>query len=252
MENKHDLIFNDVVATCRAKHMRDVMTFKKNWNNEVIAQFYATLYVEEHGDTSKLHWMTEGQWFEVSYAQFARLLGFGRNDVNRIKIHMALKLDARKIKFMYPRSKQGNFGETTDMLTFYAYINRLFRRTLTPREGDATKIPAYNKNILAAMAPNTNGLEFSVFDFIWEEIKAISKNPLKSCGYAPYIMHMIERVTDRTFGYDKKHQPLRIKDDLRAPVEDRRTATPRGSSPLELLEGEGSEETSPHLLFGRC
>jgi hypothetical protein len=110
--------------------------------------------------------MTEGQWFEVSYAQFARLLGFGRNDANRIKIHLALKLDARKIKFIYPRSKQGNFDETTDMLPFYAYINLHFRRTLTLREGDGIKILAYNKNILAAMAPNSNGFKFSVSDFI--------------------------------------------------------------------------------------
>jgi hypothetical protein len=44
------------------------MAFRKNWNNEVIAQFVATLFVEEHGDSRKLHWMTEGQWFEVSYA----------------------------------------------------------------------------------------------------------------------------------------------------------------------------------------
>jgi hypothetical protein len=36
---------------------------------------------------------------------------------------MTLKLDARKIKFMYSRSKQGNFDDTTDMLPFYAYIN---------------------------------------------------------------------------------------------------------------------------------
>jgi hypothetical protein len=136
--------------------------------------------------------MSGSQWYEVSYAQFARFLGFGRNDANRINIHMALNLDARKIKFMYPRSKQGNFRETTNMLPFYAYINQLFRSTLTPREGDGTKIMAYNKNILAAMAPNTNGLMFSVFDFIWEEIKAISENPLKRCWYAPYIMHMIE------------------------------------------------------------
>jgi hypothetical protein len=42
------------------------------------------------------------------------------------------------------------------------------------------------------MAPNVNGFEFSVFDFIWEEIKDISENSLKSCGYAPYLMHMIE------------------------------------------------------------
>jgi hypothetical protein len=49
--------------------------------------------------------MTERQWYEVSYAQFARLLGFGRKDASWAKIHMALKLDARKNKFMYPRSK---------------------------------------------------------------------------------------------------------------------------------------------------
>jgi hypothetical protein len=67
---------------------------------------------------------------------------------------------------MCPRSKQGNFGETTGMLPFYAYLNRLFRRIVTHREGDGTKILAYNKSILAAMAPNANGFEFSVFDFI--------------------------------------------------------------------------------------
>jgi hypothetical protein len=55
MENKHNLIFDIVVATCRAKHLRDVMAFRKNWKNKVIAQFFATLFIEEHGDTSKLH-----------------------------------------------------------------------------------------------------------------------------------------------------------------------------------------------------
>jgi hypothetical protein len=64
---------------------------------------------------------------------------------------------------MYPRNKQGNFCETTDMLPFYAYLNRLFMRTVTPREGDGTKILAYNENILAVMAPNANGFEFSIF-----------------------------------------------------------------------------------------
>jgi hypothetical protein len=66
------------------------------------------------------------------------------------------------------------------MLSFYVYLNQLFRRIVTPKEGDETKILAYNKNILPAMAPNANEFEFSVFNFIWEEIKAISENPLKS------------------------------------------------------------------------
>jgi hypothetical protein len=58
MEAKHDAIFDEVVAACRAKHLRDAKSFQKNWNNEIIAKFYATLYVEEQGDTRKFHWMT--------------------------------------------------------------------------------------------------------------------------------------------------------------------------------------------------
>jgi hypothetical protein len=105
MESKHDPIFDRVIAACTARHLRDILAFKKDWNNEVMAQFYATVDFEEYGDTRKLHWMTKGQWSEVSYAQFARLLGFGRKDASRIGIHMTPKLDARKIKFMYLRSK---------------------------------------------------------------------------------------------------------------------------------------------------
>jgi hypothetical protein len=59
----------------------------------------------------------------VFYAQFARLFGFGWKDASHPRIHLALKLKARKIKFIYPSSKQGNFGETMNMLPFYAYLN---------------------------------------------------------------------------------------------------------------------------------
>jgi hypothetical protein len=165
---------------------------------------------------------------------------------------LALKLDARKIKFMHSRSKQGNFGETTCMLPFYVYINRLFRRVLTPRGGYGIKILAYNKNIIATIAPNANGFEFSVFDFIWEKIKAISENPLNSCGYAPYIIHMIDRVSGHTFGHDKEHNPLRIKNDLKASVEDRRLATGQPGSPPHRLLGVGSRGRSPLHRLGRC
>jgi hypothetical protein len=76
---------------------------------------------------------------------------------------------------MYPSSKQGNFGEPTNIFFFYAYLNRLFRRTMTHREGDETKILIYNKNILAVMTPNINKFEFPVFDF--EKNEAIGAAP---------------------------------------------------------------------------
>jgi precorrin isomerase len=43
MESKHDPIFDRVIAACMAKHLRDILAFKNDWNSEVIAQFYATI-----------------------------------------------------------------------------------------------------------------------------------------------------------------------------------------------------------------
>jgi hypothetical protein len=130
---------------------------------------------------------------------------------------------------------------------------------MTPREGDSSNIPSYNRNLLVAMAPHPHVFDFFVFAFIWGVIKAISESSLKSCGYAPYIMHMIERVIGRTFGYNKEHHPLRIKNDLRAPVEERRAAAPR-SSPPTTARGRGQPRDKPSspiqkifsLLFGMC
>jgi hypothetical protein len=102
------------------------MSFQKNWNNEIIDQFYAALYVEERGDTRKFHWMTEGRRYEITFEQFARLFGFRRNDANHIKIHFASRLDGSRMLFMYPGSKRGSTRTTSDLIPFYAYLNRLF------------------------------------------------------------------------------------------------------------------------------
>jgi hypothetical protein len=72
-------------------------------------------------------------------------------------------------------------------------------------------------------------------------------------------MHMIERVTAQTFFYEKEHHPLRIKIDLRAPVEESRAAAPH-SSPPRAARGRGrlrDKHPSPiwktfSLLFGMC
>jgi hypothetical protein len=59
--------------------------------------------------------------------------------------------------------------------------------------------------------------EFSVVDYIWEEIHSISGSPKKSCGYAPYLMHVIESITNYTFFYDHEHKPFHLKNDVVGP-----------------------------------
>ena len=154
--------------------------------------------------------MTEGIRHSVSYPQFRWLFGCGSGDLNRPKIHNEIALPPKDTKFMYPPRDEGLFGTVTGMYTYTydSYLNRMFRRTLTPKDGDSMNITFYTKNLHAQMA--SNALSFSVFNFIWEEIKSISQSPLRNCDYASFLLYMIENVTQTQSVKDIKHKPLRI------------------------------------------
>jgi hypothetical protein len=48
-----------------------------------------------------------------------------------------------------------------------------------------------------------------VFEYIIDEIWNIATNPLRSCGFAPYIQCMIEVLAHEKFYKDVAHEPLR-------------------------------------------
>jgi hypothetical protein len=49
------------------------MEQKYDWNDEVILQFYSTMYLDEK--SIKLFWMTEGEIYSVSVVRFAAIIG---------------------------------------------------------------------------------------------------------------------------------------------------------------------------------
>jgi hypothetical protein len=67
----------------------------------------------------------------------------------------------------------------------------MMKRTLALRICYSEAIPAYERNLLdALMKP----MRFDVFEYTTDEIWNIATNPLRSCGFAPYIQFMIESV----------------------------------------------------------
>jgi hypothetical protein len=84
-DEEHEEVFDvEEINPTSYIHMRTLVfrlplnpDWRGNWNNEIIAQLFATLYVEERGDTRKFHLMTEGRRYEITFEQFARLFGFG-------------------------------------------------------------------------------------------------------------------------------------------------------------------------------
>jgi hypothetical protein len=72
MANKRHTIFNEIKATCDELEMTKMMSFKYDWNKEIICQFYDTLYFD--ADAQKLVWMSVGQKYDITIRGFACLL----------------------------------------------------------------------------------------------------------------------------------------------------------------------------------
>lgn len=72
-----------------------------------------------------------------------------------------------------------------ELYTYYAILNRLFRKTLTPRDGNSSDVTAFHKNLMVAMKPGEP--PFDVGDFLWQEIKNSFENAQRLCSYSPTL-----------------------------------------------------------------
>jgi hypothetical protein len=70
MERADDHLFNEIISACEDKKNKALMGFKKNWNKELIAQFYATMYFGSIEGDRAMFWMTEGKYYKVKFNQF--------------------------------------------------------------------------------------------------------------------------------------------------------------------------------------
>jgi hypothetical protein len=61
MATRRHSIFIQIKATCDELEITRMMSFKYDWNKEIICQFYATLYCDT--DAQKLMWMTDGHQY---------------------------------------------------------------------------------------------------------------------------------------------------------------------------------------------
>jgi hypothetical protein len=174
MEELHDPIIDEVIEACARQNLKEFMGLQYPWCKEIIAQFYAIVYFEPNKEKT-IHWMTDGIIYLVTYAKFAAILGFpARSRTNRVKIHAEKPMDTNSLHFLY-QDMDYELGTINGLLPFYAYLNKLLRKTLNPKEGDASNVLAYTRNLLYKMKAHPQ--LFDAFDFIFEEIRLISMMP---------------------------------------------------------------------------
>jgi hypothetical protein len=66
MRNKKGMHFNRVLKACDLHGITDLLQFRHNWNQEIISEFYSTLFYDKKEWI--FMWMTNGRRFHVKLA----------------------------------------------------------------------------------------------------------------------------------------------------------------------------------------
>jgi hypothetical protein len=142
----------------------------------------------------------------VKLAQFAQILGLSSQlDIPK-KLHSGRVMMPREMTPIYVQDGGFQHPKVEGLLSHFLVLHRMMMRTLALRIDHSEAIPAYERNLLDALMKT---MRFDVFEYIVEEIWNIATNPLRSCGFAPYIQFMIESVAQEKFYKDVHHDSLR-------------------------------------------
>jgi hypothetical protein len=86
-ENMGDTDMTSALQNLERKGLQNIMTMEYPWNDEVVAQFYATLWIKEVDEEADgydypvMYFFIKGNWHKVSYRRFAHILGFSDADI---------------------------------------------------------------------------------------------------------------------------------------------------------------------------
>jgi hypothetical protein len=173
----------------------------------VIAQFYSTLWVTKANKQERtpayLNFLIQGVPYRCSYFKFAKILGFGDDDLRKDHFHNIQFGEEFDASVFHIDTSQ-HMWETSNMKPYYRYLNLLFCQTILPKAGNEMNVQSNSQLLLSFFTPKEEQ-EFSIFDLLWREILSISWDYKKSLAFAPFIMKMIEVVTKYHFEKTVEH-----------------------------------------------
>jgi hypothetical protein len=143
MARKNDPIFNEVISNCERQRVKMLMGFRRDWNMEIIAQFYTTVHFRHINTERAMILMTNGQRYSITFPRFLRCFGIMAGDKDLRQLHDEGELDKNDLPLMYPRGELANYGRVKNLYTYYAALNRLLRVSITPRDGNPSKITKF-------------------------------------------------------------------------------------------------------------
>jgi hypothetical protein len=189
-----------------AKGLEGILTFRHDWNEEAILQFYATCYFTTETPRA-VHWMTNGKRLSCTFEEFASLLELDGSQGYSIHDHAAhgVAMHPKELTPLYPPGcATKTFGTATAMIPKYALLFKCLTWTIVPKGGDYISVRNFAIDLMLEMTKLDR--ELNIADFIFHEMRLASFSQDRSLPYGPFIQAMIEHTFDRDIHMDSPHK----------------------------------------------
>ena len=185
--------FGEALALCEQFDIVKIITFNHDFDPELVAQFYATVYFGTD-DARTLTWMTLGRRMQTTWKTFMNSLGYGDDGLeNSLGLRPHLRRHpAHKSKLLrYTNIRKTAKGEVKELNSFLDIMHRIFRHSLFPRVGNFDMVHGHLVDMLL-MCEKEKGKTtvLDVSHVMWSELGSAvygRKVPI----YAPMIYKLI-------------------------------------------------------------
>ena len=120
--------------------------------------------------------------YRVDFVTFSRILGFGEEERGFTYIHDETRAEICDIAYMWIDRRSAD-GNVSGLKSYYYTLNNLIRHTINPKDGAASDLNGYVRNVLARFAPG--GDRFNVPRFMYHELRNAMEDGRKGIPYAP-------------------------------------------------------------------
>ncbi|KAK1665198.1 hypothetical protein QYE76_053357 [Lolium multiflorum] len=186
--------FAEAYAMCGEFGLYPIMELTKEYDVELIHQFYATVHFDSD-EAKTFRWMSHERLLESNLAKFGSALGYPRLpgvDENGWRCHDSSFSQPREVLEPLYIKGWGIPGKSADLLPTWDIMLRVYRETIGPKGGNVDELHLYEVDLMAnSFAKKGTGEKLDVMDYIYNEMwSCVMEKKLPS--YAPYIMKLIE------------------------------------------------------------
>ncbi|KAI5012685.1 hypothetical protein ZWY2020_024951 [Hordeum vulgare] len=203
-----------------------------DWNNELILQFYATLYISgnpEDINTWVFDWMSQNTHYKAPASELLRELPIPIPSDEAVKLYGERELPNGMMEVLMKPLAEGKSPRRTFLVHELKYtprsVYKILCSVLAPIKGhdDEEDVVGLMKNILFNII---HGIPINIHDFFLRTLADNAMCPFDHKIYAPWIMRFIRTRTGINFHADFQNHvgympPIRVNKRLSSPLKEK-------------------------------